>query len=83
MGALHSTVHITNGKNSSGDPINALADFLLGDIKTGSYSLAQPLIGRRNYNIGLYVQDDWKVSSEADAESWASLGIRVAAHRRQ
>ena len=52
---------ITNGKNSSGDPINALADFLLGDIKTGSYSLAQPLIGRRNYNIGLYVQDDWKV----------------------
>jgi hypothetical protein len=53
---------ITNGKNSSGDPINALADFLLGDIKTGSYSLPQPLLGRRNYNIGLYVQDDWKIS---------------------
>jgi hypothetical protein len=52
---------ITNGKNSSGDAINALADFLLGDVKTGTYSLAQPLIGRRNYNIGLYIQDDWKI----------------------
>src|SRR6202041_898204 len=31
---------ITNAKNSSGDAVNALADFLLGDIKTGSYSLA-------------------------------------------
>jgi hypothetical protein len=63
---------ITNGKNSSGDPINALADFLLGDIKTGSYSLAQPLIGRRNYNIGLYVQDAWKVSPKLTL----SLGLR-------
>ena len=74
---------ITNGKNSSGDAINALADFLLGDIKTGTYSLAQPLIGRRNYNIGLYIQDDWKVESKADAESWAPLGIRIARHHRQ
>ena len=53
---------ITNRNNSSGNPINALADFLLGDIKTASYSLAQPLIGRRNYNFGLYMQDDWKLT---------------------
>ncbi len=52
---------ITSPKNTSGDAINALADFLLGDIKTASYSLAQPLIGRRNYNVGLYFQDDWKL----------------------
>ena len=63
---------ITNGKNSAGDAINALADFLLGDIKTGSYSLAQPLIGRRNYNVGLYIQDDWKLSPKLTL----NLGLR-------
>lgn len=52
---------ITSAKNTTGDPINGLADFLLGDIKTSSYSLPQPLIGRRNYNAGLFVQDDWKI----------------------
>ncbi len=44
----------------------------MGDIKTGSYSLAQPLIGRRNYNIGLYVEDDWKVSRKLSLD----LGLR-------
>jgi hypothetical protein len=63
---------ITNGKNSAGDAINALADFLLGDIKTGSYSLPQPLIGRRNYNAGLYIQDDWKISPKLTL----NLGLR-------
>lgn len=63
---------ITNGKNSPGDPINALADFLLGDIKTASYSLPQPLIGRRNYNAGLYVQDDWKLTPRLTL----NLGLR-------
>ena len=63
---------ITNGKNTSGDAINALADFLLGDIKTGSYSLAQPLIGRRNYNMGLYIQDDWKIRPKLTL----NLGLR-------
>jgi hypothetical protein len=52
---------ISNPKNSSGDAITALADFLLGDIQTASYSLPQPLIGRRNRNLGLYLQDDWKI----------------------
>ncbi len=52
---------ITSAKNTTGDPINGLADFLLGDIKTSSYSLPQPLIGRRNYNVGFFIQDDWKI----------------------
>jgi hypothetical protein len=51
---------LTSAKNTSGDGINALADFLLGDIKTASYSLPQPLIGRRNYNLALYLQNSWK-----------------------
>ena len=63
---------ITNAKNSAGDAVNALADFLLGDIKTASYSLPQPLIGRRNYNIGLYIQDDWKVNPKLSL----NLGLR-------
>ncbi len=63
---------ITNGKNSSGDAINALADFLLGNVKTGTYSLAQPLIGRRNYNVGLYFQDDWKIRPKLTL----NLGLR-------
>ena len=46
---------ITSAKNSSGDPINSLADFLPGEVKTSTYSLAQPLIGRRNFTFGLYI----------------------------
>ena len=71
-GSYTFTGEISNGKNSSGDPINALADFLLGDIKTGSYSLAQPLIGRRNYNVGLYIGDDWKLNPKLTL----NLGLR-------
>ena len=63
---------ITSAKNTSGDPVNALADFLLGDIKTASYSLAQPLIGRRNYNTDLYFEDAWKITPRLTL----NLGLR-------
>jgi hypothetical protein len=63
---------ISNAKNTSGDGINALADFLLGDIKTSSYSLPQPLIGRRNFNIALFFQDDWKLRPNLTV----NLGLR-------
>jgi len=60
-GDLSFTGELTSPKNTSGDGIDALADFLLGDIKGASYELPQPLIGRRNSNTALYLQDDWKL----------------------
>jgi hypothetical protein len=46
----------------SANPSTGLADFLFGKIKSGDYQLPMPPTGRRNYNVGVFVQDDWKVS---------------------
>ncbi len=51
---------VTNQGNA-GNPTTGLADFLLGKIKTGSYEQPMPATGRRNYNIGIFAQDDWKI----------------------
>src|ERR1051326_2223044 len=55
------TGKITSATHNGGNPVNSLADFLLGDIKTSGYALPQPPAGRRNYNLGAYLQDDWKI----------------------
>jgi hypothetical protein len=55
-----------------GNATTALADFLLGAVKTSSYGLAQPPDGRRNYNIGVYAQDDYKLNSKL----LLNLGVR-------
>jgi len=56
------TGEITSSTHSGGSPVNSLSDFLLGDIKSSGYALPQPPAGRRNYNLGAFVHDDWKVT---------------------
>lgn len=63
---------ITDAKNSGGKATNGIADFLLGQVKTSSYSLPQPLLGRRNYNASVYGQDDWRITPKLTA----NLGLR-------
>ncbi len=62
---------ITN-HGAAGNPNTQIADLLLGKIKTTSYEQAQPPTGRRNYNLGIFVQDDWR----ATAKLTLNLGIR-------
>jgi len=62
---------ITN-HGAAGNPNTQIADLLLGKIKTTSYEQAQPPTGRRNYNLGIFVQDDWKATPRLTL----NLGIR-------
>ena len=62
---------ITN-HGASGNANTGLADFLLGTIKTASYEQAQPPTGRRNYNLGFFFQDDYRVTEKLTL----NLGIR-------
>ncbi len=60
-GTLNFDGSITN-RGNSGNATTGLADFLLGKIKTASYEQPMPPTGRRNYNLGIFFQDDWKVT---------------------
>lgn len=63
---------ITDITGSGGKATNTLADFLLGQVKTANYAIPQPLLGRRNFNVGWYVQDDVRLTPRLTA----NLGVR-------
>jgi hypothetical protein len=63
---------ITSPNRAPGNPVNALADFLMGQVKTAQYELYQPPTGRRNYNMAFFGQDDWKVTPRLTL----NLGLR-------
>ncbi len=54
---------VTNKGAVGGNAIDSLGQFLLGSITSAQYQLPAPELGRRNYNIGAFIQNDWKVSS--------------------
>jgi hypothetical protein len=62
---------ITN-HGASGTPNTEIADLLTGKVKTAQYEQPQPPTGRRNSNLGIFVQDDWKVMRKLTL----NLGIR-------
>jgi hypothetical protein len=51
---------------------SGIADFLLGEINSDSYEQPMPETGRRNYNLGIFVQDDFRVTPKLTL----NLGIR-------
>ena len=62
---------ITN-HGASGNANTGIADFLLGTVKTASYEQPQPETGRRNNNLGIFFQDDYRVTEKLTL----NLGIR-------
>jgi hypothetical protein len=60
-GLLQFDGSLTN-HGASGTPNTQIADLLLGQVKTAQYEQPQPPTGRRNYNLGIFLQDDWKAT---------------------
>ena len=71
-GVYNFTGEITSPNRSANNPVQAMADFLLGQVKTSFYELPQPRTVRQNHNLGLFVQDDWKVNPKLTV----NLGLR-------
>ena len=70
---------ITGGIAGRNNPINALADFLLGAVKTANVPVPQIPVNRYNYNLGLFFNDDWKVTGKLAL----NLGLRYEFETKQ
>ncbi len=73
------TGEITGGIAGRNNPINALADFLLGAVKTANVPVPQIPANRYNYNLGVFVNDDWKVTNKLTL----NLGLRYEFETKQ
>ncbi len=52
------------GSGGSGNPANALADVLLGAVKTATAPVPQIPVNRMNYNYSVYIDESWKATSK-------------------
>ncbi len=67
------------GTGGLDNPVNALADFLLGAVKTATIQVPQIPINRLNWNLGLYLNDDWKATQRLTV----NLGLRYEFETKQ
>jgi hypothetical protein len=55
-----------------GNEAYAFADFLLGAVQTASVDYGLPELARRAYNVGVFINDDWKATRKLTL----NLGLR-------
>ena len=67
------------GSRGLNNPVNALADLILGAVKTSSINVPQIPVCRVNYNFAAFIQDDWKVTRRLTL----NLGLRYEFEIRQ
>jgi hypothetical protein len=67
------------GTSGRDNPVNALADLLLGAVKTSAIPVPQIPVNRMNYNLALFVNDDWKLTRKLTL----NLGLRYEFETRQ
>ncbi|MFN3324955.1 MAG: carboxypeptidase regulatory-like domain-containing protein [Bryobacteraceae bacterium] len=67
------------GAPGRNNPVNALADLQLGLVNTAQIPIAQIPVNRVNYNLGMFFNDDWKVTNKLTL----NLGLRYEFETRQ